>query len=653
MELSILNRLKKLWDVWDIPTCILLSLLLQVFLVLFASWRKRSSNSFLLFLIWSAYLSADWIAAVTVGLITKVLTNPFHPHVNEVLYAFWASFLLLHLGGPDTITSFATEDNEFWLRHLFSLILQVIGAGCCFLLTLPNNNLWIPTILVFVVGAVKYAERTMALYLASFDHFGAPVRDFGEPDGEGTEFVFSPTSESNHMELLMVSYSLFNRFKGIVVGFLPSPKVIKSSKKLFLQITTPNVGFKLIEYELSFMFEVLHTKVSVVRNRIGLILRLSSLFFVVGAFLAFHFVADKDDFGGFEMSLTYALLIGAIGVDAISGIKLLFSDLILVSNNGLIKRWRKYIPDYVLKRRRWCESVCQYNMIDYCLGERWLWNYSLPYCVRFMVEKIKIILFSTSEDEIEDLKCFIFGKLHRKKFTTRFHFHISPDDPIRFVDLSSELRYTEQVLQLHLITEIRYHQTQIESRNYAEAGKRSRRISKLISDYMFYLLVMKPELLGPSVVGINWQMTLEDTFTEAKRYLKKYQISDHVKACNQLSDYNDDHVDETDRRRSESLLSKACLRAKDLKLERHWKDLSTEWVEALCIGAMRCRPILHAQQPSRGGELFTFSWFLLNHLGGTQGTNGGDEESNVSDFTDMENETETGNNIQQSNASTS
>lgn len=167
------NKLKKLyWDIWDIPTCVLLSLFLQVFLVLFASLRRRCSNTFVVFLIWSAYLSADWIAAVTVGLITKVLANPLHSHVNEGLYAFWASFLLVHLGGPDNITSFALEDNDFWLRHLFGLILQVISAGYCFYLTFPNINnnnnlLWIPTILVLVVGIFKYAERIFALYLAS------------------------------------------------------------------------------------------------------------------------------------------------------------------------------------------------------------------------------------------------------------------------------------------------------------------------------------------------------------------------------------------------------------------------------------------------------------------------------------------------------
>ncbi|KAH7521757.1 hypothetical protein FEM48_Zijuj07G0066300 [Ziziphus jujuba var. spinosa] len=80
---------------------------------------------------------------------------------------------------------------------------MVIDAGYCFLLTLPNNKLWLPTILVFVVGNVKHTKRTIALYLASVNRFGATVHDSKEPDAEGTMFDFYLASKSNHMELLM------------------------------------------------------------------------------------------------------------------------------------------------------------------------------------------------------------------------------------------------------------------------------------------------------------------------------------------------------------------------------------------------------------------------------------------------------------------
>ena len=43
-------------------------------------------------------------------------------NANSELTAFWAPFLLLHLGGPDSITAYALEDNELWLWHKASTI---------------------------------------------------------------------------------------------------------------------------------------------------------------------------------------------------------------------------------------------------------------------------------------------------------------------------------------------------------------------------------------------------------------------------------------------------------------------------------------------------------------------------------------------------
>lgn len=199
MELPIPNEVEKLWDSLDIRGCIILSLFLQAFLVFFASFRQRSRNAFLLFFIWSAYLLADWVAAVAIGLITQSQSdNCDEPKGSiEDLYAFWASFLLLHLGGPDAITSFVLEDNELWLRHLFGLIRQLVAAFYSIYLTLPENKIWLPTILVFVVGATKYAERTYALFLASSDHFGAALLPEADPGPDYEEAAATANSSSS------------------------------------------------------------------------------------------------------------------------------------------------------------------------------------------------------------------------------------------------------------------------------------------------------------------------------------------------------------------------------------------------------------------------------------------------------------------------
>lgn len=154
MELPIPNKLEKLWDAWHLRVLMISSLFLQAFLVSFGSHRRRSKNTFLVFFIWLAYLLADWVAAVAIGVISQNQTDTCDQPVGDSgddLLAFWATFLLLHLGGPDSITSYSFEDNELWLRHLLGLILQGRAATYSLYLTFPTNKLWVPTILIFVL----------------------------------------------------------------------------------------------------------------------------------------------------------------------------------------------------------------------------------------------------------------------------------------------------------------------------------------------------------------------------------------------------------------------------------------------------------------------------------------------------------------------
>ncbi|ESQ39684.1 hypothetical protein EUTSA_v10001204mg [Eutrema salsugineum] len=164
-------RLKKLWDKWNIRGVIILSLFLQTILIFFAPSRKRTAHKLLLALIWSAYLLADWAADYAVGQISDSQEEEADKHSkNRELLAFWSPFLLWHLGGPDTITALALEDNELWNRHLFSLVCQAIATVYVILLSTPNRLLT-PTVIMLVGGVIKYVERTSALFSASLDKF--------------------------------------------------------------------------------------------------------------------------------------------------------------------------------------------------------------------------------------------------------------------------------------------------------------------------------------------------------------------------------------------------------------------------------------------------------------------------------------------------
>ena len=151
---------RETWDIWNILGLVLASLTLQVFHLWFAPFRKRTNASMVTWLLWLAYLLADYVATFCIGLIFDKREKISTGSVKNYILVFWTPFLLLHLGGPDSITAFALEDNELRLRHLLGLVFQLVATVYLFFLTIPGNILWIPTVLVFVAGMIKYIERT-------------------------------------------------------------------------------------------------------------------------------------------------------------------------------------------------------------------------------------------------------------------------------------------------------------------------------------------------------------------------------------------------------------------------------------------------------------------------------------------------------------
>ncbi|KAG5538819.1 hypothetical protein RHGRI_019389 [Rhododendron griersonianum] len=55
----------------------------------------------------------------------KCSPHAFQYAVTSFYLSFWAPFLLLHLGGPDNVTSLSAEENNMWLQQLIRMISQI------------------------------------------------------------------------------------------------------------------------------------------------------------------------------------------------------------------------------------------------------------------------------------------------------------------------------------------------------------------------------------------------------------------------------------------------------------------------------------------------------------------------------------------------
>ncbi|KAL6966518.1 hypothetical protein U1Q18_032297 [Sarracenia purpurea var. burkii] len=554
----------QLWATWDLRIMIILSLLLQIILIFTAPLRKRMSTPYIFIPMW-AYLLADITANFAIGLISisqwsgRVKSDTF---ANPDLLAFWAPFLLVHLGGPDTITALGLEDNELWLWHFLGLGFQCWAVGYSFCLSFSNRNLWLPTVLIFIAGLIKYTERTCALYLASSCRFrNSLFTDPGPNDANlmdeytymletklSAKFEMIPkpsrvndtSNEANwdklsDLKVVQRAYRFFETFKGLIANLIFSFCERNLSREFFLKRSARD-AFLVVEVELNFIYEILYTKMVVVQANLG---------------------------------------------------------------------WEKIIG--------------LTNMLD-----------GLKY--------VETVEFTT------DLRDLIFDELKMKSGlandldTAKEIYKAKGDWVLHFEGCTALLRWVNEVdfdeslLQWHIATELCFNideaskVTDIEGGNARNSENGQKKdfcgFSKLLSDYMVYLLIMQSTMMS-TVAGIG-QIRFRDACTEAKKFFRGRKIEKGLhrlqeKACESILNVNTAVAPVSVKGdRSKSVLFDASMLAKELKNlegERMWEVIFKVWVELLCYAACRCRAYTHAAQLSKGGELITLVWLLMTHLG--------------------------------------
>ncbi|XP_019193736.1 PREDICTED: uncharacterized protein LOC109187837 [Ipomoea nil] len=261
---DILEFLNYIWQQWSIQAIVVGSLAFQIVLIFAAPSRIRAKSSSCIFTLWSVYLLADYIATFGIALInndSKIQTISDESSSSSsscgavkddsAIAALWAPFLLLHLGGPDTITAFAVEDNELWTRHLVTLIAQLLSVLLVFYRysILEHDRFLIPTALIFIAGVIKCGERTRSLNLAPQDSLKKSMRDTPDAGPDYPQLMEEMASkqaanlpviidlnreiaiagmdedaeinlELEELEVVKHAYKFFKIFKGLIVDHM-------------------------------------------------------------------------------------------------------------------------------------------------------------------------------------------------------------------------------------------------------------------------------------------------------------------------------------------------------------------------------------------------------------------------------------------------
>lgn len=418
------------WKEWELRGAVFLSLALQMFLICLGNRRKYVPRAWIRVVTWSAYLLADSVAIYALGMISNLIgdieegtsVNKIDPHAE--LSTFWAPFLLLHLGGPDTISAYAMEDNELWLRHALTLVNQTGLTVYVLVMAWTHPILSFLAILILLSGFYKYGERVWVLRAASNEHFkdslaeSQPRHKYSNKiveecelrEAEGYSVVPHQVIEVRDDAVIMINDAITDllsrklssrkdsedqEYKGHVCTLLAASSLVDTSQRLFadhlfsleerdtcLSILLDLSGslkgsrelvrdkhsvevFKVIEIELGLIYDVFYAKAKAVYTSWGFICRLFISFSICVSLVVFS-LRDKRRYSKADLCLTFLLLGAAIFLELYALSHILFSDQFAC---WLIKNKQSTVFNFVnriqplSKKRRWSNSIGQYSLM--------------------------------------------------------------------------------------------------------------------------------------------------------------------------------------------------------------------------------------------------------------------------------------------------
>lgn len=481
---------------WGIHVLVLLSLAMQVTLLITAEIRRRRDSSVLKVVVWLAYLMSDSTAIFALGHMSMTSRSP----EQQQLMALWAPFLLLHLGGQDNITAYAMEDNRLWLRHLQALAVQVAAAAYVLYessVVSRGSLLRRAIVLVFVVGVVKYGERVWALKCASVNGASKNYGQGGRIPSIGTNSIHMDLKDTegllrNAHLLLPGAQTIFNRLQ-------------ESRQAVYFWVDRPgdfDALFTLAEMQLSLMHDVFYSKADVIHTWYGLLIRIVSWASTAAAFLLFHRSGQHRYYGYSrgDVGVTYALLVGAVVLEATSLLRAIFSSWALMNMKFLrpiiLPLRRLVLPD---RRRWWSDSMGQHNLFK-LYGRRQTSRSSKIARWMRLEEPWNTMVHSSCIPVPKKMKLLLV-KLMFKYMAEHSGGLSNGEVYLAFGMSSSKMEFDECILVWHVATEVylRWYKDQDEEQAKDQRELELVEAIEVLSNYMLFLLAARPYMLSVSV----------------------------------------------------------------------------------------------------------------------------------------------------------
>lgn len=643
-----------IWKKWEIQVLVLLSFTLQLILLGFARIRRRKGSAVLRILLWLAYLMADSTAIYTLGHLSLRARSS-----EKQFVPFWAPLLLLHLGGPDTITAYAFEDNQLWLRHLLNLAVQVMGAAYVLYQSVANQRTLVtPSLLLFVTGLLKYGERTWALKRANIDSIRGTLDLQDDSDRRQPYDGRIGTTELDSEDVLLGAHYMFNACKSLFTDDLITSGAELEAINKGIQFNGGKYMYELIEMQLSLMYDILYTKAAVIYTWYGFCIRLISPAATLASFLLFQLNSSSSSHGGYTYSrvdviVTYILLAGAFVLEITSLVRVLGSSWACAflharrwdRIHGAVRCLRRLVR--AARSRRWLDSVGQYNLLDFCTRDRTELRSRIAKKVG--LEKWWDKLHYSSTVSISDsFRDLLLEEIPRRQLgdmrdgrgrwtLQQITYPPGASGSRRLYDEISwsvnDTDFDQSILIWHVATDI-YLCCRHQPEPAAEDRHRLAKAVKELSDYMFFLFVVQPHMLPGPVRSSRYDNNCDGLVTLWQQHSADKDGMDPTLTprenlarllYREYRDRSDDDSDNDDDRASPAAsFSVQMMEEEDknphglayidaagltglLLSERSGipdvlEMIAGVWIEMLCYAARHCTEVSHAKQRWRTGD---------------------------------------------------
>ncbi|KAH7866848.1 hypothetical protein Vadar_025766 [Vaccinium darrowii] len=561
---------------------------------------------------------ADWAATFALSKLSDAQADRDH---RNPLWVIWAPLLLLHLGAPDTITAYSSEDNQLWMRHLFGLLVQTSVA--IYVVVMSWKHSWFSTMSIpaLVAGLIKYGERVRVLMSVSRDKSRKilPISyQRGGPGGSNLENNDTLEHE-NSMRVLCIAHEYLEEFIETSMQFYDLRYKKHFLVRDHLDVHDIDLFWDAIETEMGLMFDLLHTKAAIKFRREGLVLRCISfactMTVLIGLICRFFSMrVDQEKWKEVDAVITVVLLVGALALEIYAVIaSYLFSDWamlwLLQQNKGKqrILQLRRKIPWLFRPKRYKCRKVGQFDLLDFILkGFRWRGgNRGRILRSLLRIDRLKG-LFDECVHKPDDIDRSLlhYPILYSSRRLSNLveNFRTSDDNDAmcsadNILGLIISFPFSGQIVHLHIATEILCCDTCDDASSSSSLWDKNRNMCRILSRYMMYLLITRSSLLPVAIWG--------DTHLE--KLIKGIQpdigsVRNATEACIKLEER------ERDRPGTGEIV--AHFKKIDKK-ELRWEALKLVWVRMLCYAASKGQTNEHLGQLSQGGEFLTFLWFFL------------------------------------------